>query len=449
MHLASSLSLSRRFSSPLALTSSAVLLSAVTGVAHAKGSLEGLGRAIVQLDVAYPSARSGDTVPVRAILDIAGTCDALTKADALWMLSLQPEGAVCGGFHTCQQFFSPDSQTQTTEVFIDDPESGGVLRVELWSCWGGAGPAGALCGEITIPDHAVSGHYTRLRIPGADDYGIAGGPPVVAFAGLDVTGESPDLLGPTVVSVAVPKGTVPPSVPGIVITLADANTGAGSARIRLEPLYGGKPSDGKVLETFAHCGPQEAPGPDGLRLQRCVADRPLLDRGWLNAIGSGWSTDVAAGEWYVREVRGMDRAGNGFYWEPPALAAGSGAALGNVTLRVSPGATPPDLSAVLPAADAPEAMPEGAPAGGEVSAGLDAADPESTDEAATQGSTGGTNRGAAGGAAGASKGAAGAHLGGAAGCTAGGHAAGSGALALTALLGLLPLALRRSRPLYR
>ena len=309
--------------------------------ALAKGNTVTVGQSITSLELPWTALRAGDSVFVKAHVDIAATCEAIGNPD--WPMLMQTDGSFAptctGGPVTCTELLQDSFWRDGTELRFVHDETGASFAVRLWSC------GMALCGQGTVPPYAPAGSWSTVEIPYRDGSPLALGDLSQATS-LTVENAGEDRLGPAILAVSPAAGKAPPTHPGLTVVVQDDVSGVAELTARLEPLGGGHPVDGHVLDAVLRCGSGE-PG----EAVDCVGDRPVLDRGWLNAASSDWSLAAPNGTYYVRSISGRDRAGRYVYWEPPELAQGSAASLSKYAVTLAAGAAVP--SGVKPGWEAP------------------------------------------------------------------------------------------------
>jgi MYXO-CTERM domain-containing protein len=322
--VAASLSGPRSFTVYPTLSSFRVPLTALgllslSSAAQAKGPGVTLADAVVGIDFAWNSVRPGETLPIRVFLDIAAACAA---PGAQWFPSTEA-GSCSTAADTCVDALEETRWREGLTLHLQADGDDFEVPVTLKGCTTSSGPS--LCGELVFPPFAPHGAYPSVRAPGLAEPILwlgKGSPHLDSTEG--------DFDRPTLLAVAMPTGLVPPTAPGIEVTLEDDVAGVAEVTAWLEPLGSdGKPSDGKVLDAVLRC---DAPGADGQTT--CRGERPLRDRGWLNAIGDDWAPPASNGRWYLRSLRIRDRLGRSTYWEPPELALGGGAGLSKYALSV-------------------------------------------------------------------------------------------------------------------
>ncbi|MBT9559267.1 MAG: hypothetical protein IV100_24750 [Myxococcales bacterium] len=291
----------------------------VSSVAEAKGPSVTLADAVVGMDFAWNGVRSGETLPVRVFLDISAACAA---PEAQWFPS-SDSGSCSSGADTCAEALEETRWRDGLTLYLRADGDDFEVPVVLRGCTTSDGPS--LCGELVFPPFAPHGAYPSVRALGVAEpiLWLGKGSPT-----LNTT--DGDFDRPTLLAVAMPTGLVPPTAPGIEVTLEDDLAGVAEVTAWLEPLGSdGKPSDGKVLDAVLRCDP---PGADGQTI--CRGERRLRDRGWLNAVGDDWAPPASNGRWYLRSLRFRDRLGRSSYWEPPELALGGGVGLSKYALSV-------------------------------------------------------------------------------------------------------------------
>lgn len=333
----------------------AALLS-LPSIAVAKGPTVTLSDAVVGLEFAWNGARPGETVPVRVHLDIAAAC---SSSDMPWYPT--PGVETCITADTCEAALEETRWRHGLTLLLAHDSGDFAVPMVLKGCNTPTGPG--LCGDLVFPAFAPEGVWIDVMAPDQNEPLLSLGKGL-----LNLDSKDGDFDRPTLLAIAMPTTSVHPTAPGLEVTIEDDMSGVADIEAWFEPLGSdGKPSDGKVLSTRLRC---DAPGPTGESV--CRGERPLHDRGWLNAVGVEWGPVPSNGTWFLRSLRFRDRLGRTNYWEPPELARGGAQGLwkyavsvdyaaGTVTSRTTVWTYSPNGATVEGALEEPVATEESLP----------------------------------------------------------------------------------------